>query len=355
MRVVVGLSGGVDSSVVALLLLQAGHDVTGITMCIRQRGRYSGALHHACFSPAATGDADAAAALCQQLGIPFHVYDCADDYEREILDYFRREYLAGRTPNPCVACNAAIKFGVLPELARQSGLSFDRFATGHYARIEERAGRSQLLRARDHSKDQSYFLYRLNQQQLARHLFPLGNLTKEEVRAIAAAAGLQAAAKRDSQDFYRGDYSELLGEPDRPGEIVDHQGGLLGHHSGFWKYTVGQRKGLGIAHPEPLYVTALDAVNNRVVVGTATDALCHTLLAEACNWVSIEPPQEEIEVELKVRSAGTPHAGVVVRPAAAGCYEARFPQGIAGVAPGQSAVFYRGDLLLGGGIIRESR
>ncbi len=354
MHILVGLSGGVDSSVAALILKNEGHVVTGVTMRIWAAGRYAGGAGDACFGPHEADDIAAAEAFCRQIRIPYRTFDCAEAYERIVLADFRDEYLAGRTPNPCVRCNAAVKFGLLPERARAAGISFDRFATGHYARTDFAGGRYRLLQAVDAARDQTYFLYRLSQEQLGRQLFPLGTRTKNEVRAMARAHGLAAADKPDSQDFTCGDRGDLIGEPDRPGDIVDRQGRVLGRHTGFWKYTIGQRKGLGLSNPHPVYVLELDACRNRVVVGPAEQTVCRSLIADTCNWISLPPPETSIDVQIKVRSTGSPREGATVQPIGDGRFLARFPAGIAGVAPGQSAVFYQGGVVLGGGIIREA-
>lgn len=351
MNVIVGLSGGVDSSVAALLLKERGHHVIGVTMKLWRPGRYAGGARDACFGPGEDRDIEEAAAFAKAIGIDYRVFDCSDSYERLVVSYFRDTYLAGKTPNPCVRCNQTMKFGLLPKLAAESGLAFDAFATGHYARIAEKGGRHCLLRAKDESKDQSYFLYRLSQEQLARQLFPVGEMTKVEVRAYARAHGLAAAEKPDSQDFYSGDTAELIGAPDRPGDIVDLSGKVVGHHNGFWHYTIGQRKGLGVASPEPFYVVDLSACRNQVIVGRASDVLRTSFTVADMNFVSIPPcgASAALPVLVKVRSAGVPKG-----PATLTGNVCTIPGGLAGVAPGQSAVFYSPEApdLLCGGIIQ---
>lgn len=348
--VAVGLSGGVDSSVAAWLLKEQGMRVIGVTMSLWRDGRYKGGTRDACFGAGEKEDIQEAKRLAEKLGIEYRVFDVSDVYNDTIVSYFRETYLSGKTPNPCIRCNATMKFGLLPRLAKASGLEFDYFATGHYARVEKGAnGRMKLLRAKDESKDQSYFLYRLSQEQLSRHIFPMGDLTKTEVRELARKAGLSAADKPDSQDFYSGDVNELIGAGERPGDIVDLQGRVLGRHKGFWNYTIGQRKGLGIAAGEPYYVIDLDHCRNRVVVGNANEAVRTSLEVEDMNWVSIAPVDEKIPVRVKVRSGGIPRPNAWLEGNVC-----TFPDGIRGIAPGQSAVFYSAETeeLLCGGIIK---
>ena len=347
-KIAVGLSGGVDSSVAAALLKSQGYEVVGITMKLWREGRYRGGAKDACFGPGEAEDIARAEKLCRELDIPYYVFDCADEYEKIVLEYFRAEYLAGKTPNPCVRCNAFMKFGVLPNLARKSGVDFEKFATGHYARIREENGVFHLFRGVDEKKDQSYFLYRLKQPQLANLLFPLGGLNKTEVRELAAKFGLEVKDKPDSQDFYSGEYTELLNTPPRQGAIVDASGKTLGTHEGFWNYTIGQRKGLGVAvNQHPLYVLDLVPCRNEVVVGSMEDTITYELKLTDCSWITGDAPSGEALV--KVRSASK------LLPAVFENNVLQFPEGVFAAARGQSAVLYRETEVLGGGIISEVR
>ena len=348
MKYAIGLSGGVDSSVAAMLLRDAGHDVVGVTMKLWREGVYKGGDRDACFGSHEEEDIESARRLAERLGIEYRVFDCFDAYNREIIRYFRETYLAGKTPNPCVRCNAMLKFGLLPKLARESGLEFDRFATGHYARVvRAQNGRFAVARAADESKDQSYFLYRLSQEQLSAIDFPLGGLSKREVREIAHANGLAVADRPDSQDFYSGDQNELIGEKDREGDIVDLSGKVLGHHNGFWHYTIGQRKGLGIGGGVPYYVVDVNSCRNQVVVGHAQDTVKTELRVTDVVYSALAPEDaaRPTPCSVKVRSAGAPRGPATLEGDAC-----TFPGGISGIARGQSAVFYgaSGEVLAGG-------
>ena len=345
MKVAVGLSGGVDSSVAALILKEQGHEVVGVTMKLWS-GAYRGGERDACYGPGEAEDIARAEALAHALGIGYQVVDCAREYERVIVGMFRETSLRGETPNPCVFCNAAFKFGLLPRLVREAGCEFDRFATGHYARIATAGERLAVRRAADEKKDQSYFLYRLSQRQLAEAMFPLGGLSKPEVRRIAAKHSLSSADKADSQDFYSGDRAELVGAEPREGEIVDLSGKVLGHHRGYWNYTVGQRKGLGAFGPEPMYVVRLDACRNQVVLGRRAEALTKEFKVGNLVWQAGEPDGRAFAARVKIRSTGAP-----LGPVEFDGETCRAPgNGLFGVAPGQSAVFYddAGTILCGG-------
>ena len=336
MKVAVGISGGVDSAVAALLLKEQGHEVVGVTMTL---GRENEAQSLA--------EAKAAA---DRLCIPLKVFDFAEEWHTQVFEYLRRTYLGGQTPNPCVRCNETVKFGLLPQAA--FALGCERFATGHYARVVINTD-VRLLRAVDRTKDQSYFLYRVTPEVLARTIFPLGELTKAEVRAKARAFGLAVAEKGDSQDFCGGDPMKIIGAAPREGNIVTADGKVLGRHQGFWNYTIGKRKGLGIGGGTPYYVTGLDAVRNEVVVGFRESAVVHEFKVDRVVSPSGESvPSPLVGKELrgplsvKVRSAGEPHGPVTFDGERVYC-----PDGISGVAPGQSAVFYCGDEVVGGGVI----
>ena len=358
MKILVGLSGGVDSAVAAYLMKKAGHDVVGATMSIWDKNNRS--FSHlttadACFSPHEEQDIEAAREICRILDIPYHTVDCTDIYKKTVLANFKEEYMSGRTPNPCVWCNAKIKFKALPDAARQAGIDFDKFTTGHYARIlfDAEMNRYQLLRGVDPKKDQSYFLYRLTQEQLAKIVFPLGDKTKAEIRDIARAAGLPVSDKKDSQDFYSGDINDILQAEPKPGLFVLKDGTVMGKHDGFWNYTVGQRKGLGISAPAPLYVIGFDKDKNNVIVGYEDDNVCHFLIAGNLCWVSDEPSNEPFKALAKIRSSQPP-TPVLVTPLSADEIKIDFELNQRGVAPGQSVVLYDGDLVIGGGVIKKS-
>jgi tRNA-specific 2-thiouridylase len=351
-KVAVGLSGGVDSSVAAALLCQQDYEVYGITMEI-----YDGSvqLHesakHACYGPGEKEDVESAAAICEKLKIPFQAIDLRQEYKTHVIDYFRNEYLEGKTPNPCVVCNQKLKFGFLLEKARQAGCDFDYFATGHYARIVKSGNRFLLKRATDRLKDQTYFLYGLMPQQLARSLFPVGDHTKQQVREMARALGLQTADREESQDFIDGgDYSILFSEDEiNAGEIVDENGRVLGEHRGIIHYTIGQRRGLGIASHQPLYVSQIDAANNRIVV-SHHEHRSKGLVATDLNLIAVDRIERPLDVQVKIRLRHKETAATVY-PTVGDQTRILFKKPQMSVTPGQSAVIYAEDTVLGGGII----
>lgn len=349
-KVLVGLSGGVDSAVAALLLQQQGYAVSGVTMAVYD-GPPGPSQGGACYDCGEQEDIDAAAALAAMLGIPHHVFDCSGPYKEVVLGYFRESYLSGKTPNPCVRCNHRLKFGLLPALARQGGLEFDFFATGHYARVEHGKNNTphKLLRGIDARKDQSYFLYRLSQEQLATTLFPLGAMHKTQVRQLAALHSLPMHNKPDSQDFFTGDYTELLHTPAREGVIVDGTGKNLGRHSGYWQFTPGQRKGLGLAAEKPLYVLRVDAKRNELVVGSYEESLTQSCLLEDMHLHA--PLVEGERLEAQIRSSQKPFLVDILPEIPEGLLAVHFAEAQQGVAPGQSLVLYRGDVVTGGGFI----
>ena len=355
MKILVGLSGGVDSSVAALLLKQQGHEVIGATMSIWGKDGMALKSGHknACYGPDEKEDIEQAEKIAKQLGIPYYVLDCVEQYEKIVLENFKSEYIKGRTPNPCVWCNARVKFGVLPEMAKLSGIEFDKFATGHYARVEEKNGRYLLKRGIAPHKDQSYFLYRLKQDQLKNILLPLGSYTKEEIRKIAKENNLEVAEKPDSQDFYDGDYNELLGIEEKEGNIVDINGKILGTHKGIWNYTIGQRKGVGISSTEPLYVLELRKESNEVVIGPADKTFKSQLTAVNLNWIGIENLSNDIKASAKIRSTQQP-VPVTIYPSEDGSVKVIFDEMQKSIAIGQSVVFYDDDIVLGGGIIDKA-
>jgi tRNA-specific 2-thiouridylase len=349
-NVLVGLSGGVDSAVAALLLIEAGFSVTGAAMSVY--GGKEGPPGNACYGPGEAEDIRKAGEVAAHLGIPFHVIDCVDAYAEHVLGYFRQTYLGGGTPNPCVRCNAMIKFGLLPARARSQGIRADFFATGHYARTAESReyGQRVLLRGVDRRRDQSYFLYRLTAAQLESALFPLGDMGKDAVRGLAARAGLPVHDLPDSQDFYSGAYQELLGKAPLDGAVVDRAGNELGRHQGYWNFTPGQRKGLGISRAEPVYVLAVDPASNRVVVGNRSESSSSSCRLEHAHW---HLPLGRVRNALTVRLRSSQEPAPATAREEDGTIRLFFDQPQHGVAPGQSAVLYDGDIVVGGGIIRD--
>ncbi len=348
-KVVVGLSGGVDSSVAAAVLHRQGYEVVGLTLWL-MKGKGQ------CCSE---GMVDAAS-LCEQLGIPHEIVDSRDLFQTHIVDYLVTGYGEGVTPLPCSQCNKAVKFTPMLNYAQET-LGIDQIATGHYARIryDATSGRYQLLRAVDLHKDQSYFLYDLSQDVLATVLFPLGEQTKTETRRIATEFGLSVADKPDSQDLClvesHGSMRDFLNKyiSEKEGEIVDLSGKVLGKHQGIHHYTIGQRKGLGIAAPDPLYVVKLDPVMNRVIVGDRDSAGSLDCSVTRLNWVSMTEPTTPIRCEVQVRYRSSPVAVSVV-PLEGDRVKLVFDEPQFGITPGQAAVFYNGEILLGGGIIEKS-
>lgn len=349
-RVVVAMSGGVDSSVTAAILKQEGYEVIGVTMRLwTEEGSSSTSLHRRCCSPEEVEDARR---VCQMLDIPFYVLNFEPQFKTHVVDYFCREYGQGRTPNPCLACNKWIKFDSL--LNKALALRAEYLATGHYARIERRNGRHQLLKAVDSAKDQSYVLYTLGQKELEHLMFPMGLYSKSQARRLAQEMGLPVWNKAESQEtcfIFNGDYRQFLAERNtpQPGDIVNAEGKVLGRHSGIAFYTVGQRRGLGLVSQKSLYVLSIDPRSNRIVVGTNNELLCDELLASEVSFVSGEPLREPMDVTAKIRYK-SPEAKAVLYPQG---LQARlvFEEPQRAVTPGQAVVFYRDDVLLGGGII----
>ena len=337
-KVAVALSGGVDSSAAALMLRKAACEVIGVHMRLWD-------------SPGFDDQAHRAEDICRTLDIPYHQVDVQREFESCVVDYFCREYQQGRTPNPCVACNQHIKFGLL--LDKALSLGADYLATGHYARVEHSRDGHRLLKATDTRRDQSYFLYTLTQEKLGRVLFPLGEHSRDEVKQMAKQTGLPTATKSSqdlcfiSQKNYGAFLSQRFGT--LPGDIVDTQGKRLGQHRGIAFYTIGQRHGLGLASGKPLYVIRIEPESNRIVLGPEEELYSRRLAADKVNWISGKAPQEPITVTAKIRYKSKEAEAILVPRDDS--VDVHFTQPQKAVTPGQAVVFYNADDVLGGGII----
>lgn len=352
-KVFVAMSGGVDSSTVAYLLKKEGYDVSGITMVVGPVEDYTS--DQCCLTPAV----EDARKVASYLGIPHYTCDFRDVFEKNVINYFCKEYLEGRTPNPCVVCNKTIKFHALLEMARSLGA--DYFATGHYVRVAYDEGRRRwvLKRGLDPSKDQSYVLYNLRQEQLPLLKFPLGVYRKEEVRKIALQAGLPVANKEESQEIcfiedndYRSFLTERVPKAAQPGIIYDTEGNPVGRHRGVAFYTIGQRHGLNLALGYPAYVVKLDPVRNAVIVGKKEELLSKGLVAKDVNFIALESLDGPYPAEVKIRY-NAKAVPAVISPAEDGDVRVEFREPQRAVTPGQAVVFYEDDLVLGGGIIKS--
>lgn len=370
MKIAVAMSGGVDSSAAAAILKEQGHDLVGFTMQLwdQRRGinvdENGDPLPSRCCS---LDDVYDARRVAEELGFPFYVLNLEREFERDVVQPFVNSYLTGETPIPCVSCNSRLKFASLDRLALSLGC--EKVATGHYARVEFDAAtnRYRLLRGKNYDKDQSYFLWELTQPQLSRALFPLGEMSKPEARDAARQHGLTGVSeKKESQEIcfvpdgnYSGfidRYLEAENGVDRlpgAGEIVDTSGRVIGRHEGIHRYTIGQRRGLGIADERPLYVISLDAAQNRVTAGFADDLLSREFTAAGVNWVAFEEPEEPVRAEVRVRYRHTA-APATITALAEGRARIMFDEPQRAITPGQATVFYRSDEVLGGGWIVKS-
>ena len=356
MRVAVAMSGGVDSSVAAALLKRQGHEVVGVTMRFLDQDPAEAGGGRGCCGMLAVRDAARVAAT---LGFPHYPLDFRQDFERDIIEDFCSEYARGRTPNPCIRCNEKVKFRVL--LGRLQELGAERLATGHYARVtQDGNGSWQLRKGVDERKDQSYFLYTLTQDQMARVLMPVGELTKAEVRNLARSIGLPVADKAESQEIcfipdndYPGFLRRRRPEMFRPGPVLDSSGNEIGRHDGIAGYTVGQRRGFGIALGERRYVVSIDAERNTVVLGAEEECRSGQGIVEDINWVSGSPPEARFDAVVKIRYQH-PGARARVEPLEGRRARVTFDEPQWAITPGQAMVFYNGDVVLGGGTITDS-
>ena len=355
MKILVAMSGGVDSSVAAKLLTDGKNECIGCTMKLYTNDDAGISRAHSCCS---LDDVEDARAVAARLGMRYYVFNFADDFRERVIGKFVSSYLSGITPNPCIDCNRYMKFDRLFDRARLLGCEY--VATGHYARIDCAGGKYRLRKALDETKDQSYVLYAMTQEQLAHTLFPLGALRKTQTREIAEACGFVNAHKPDSQDICfipDGDYAKIVerftGAPCPSGDFISPDGTVLGLHGGIIRYTIGQHRGLGLDLPEKRYVCAICPERNTVTLGSAEDLLSRTACVSECNWISGEAPHSPVRCKVKTRYR-QPEQDAAVTPLSDGRARIDFDRPQRAVTPGQAAVFYDGDVVLGGGVIERT-
>lgn len=351
-KALIAMSGGVDSSVAAYLMKEAGYDCIGVTMKLYDNEDIGMEQEKTCCS---LSDIEDARSVAVKLGIPYYVFNFKADFKEKVIDNFIESYRCGMTPNPCIECNRHLKFAHLWQKARE--LQCDVVVTGHYARITEDGQGYHLLKGKDSAKDQSYVLYSLTQEQLAHTCFPLGGYTKEEIRRIAEEQGFFNAAKKDSQDIcfipdgdYRSFIEKTTGQSSQPGDFVDKEGNVLGTHKGYYCYTIGQRRGLGISAPQSLYVTEIRPEENKVVLGSNDDLFHSHLTADNFNWIEEVRPDEVIKARIRYHQVEKEATARVTQD---GRVEVDFLEPQRAITKGQSVVLYRGDAVVGGGRIIE--
>ncbi len=363
-RVLIGMSGGIDSSISAWLLKEKGCEVIGVTMSLWDDSlNLPQTSFKACFGPGEKEEIETARNFANKIGIPFYEISLAEEYKKYVLEYFRKEYLSGRTPNPCARCNQKIKFGFLLDQATKIGISFDIFATGHYARVilNPETKRYQLWQGIDKEKDQSYFLVFLNQEQLSKVVFPLGFITKKETRTLAEHLGFsELLTQAESQDFIEGNNYEVLFNQNevKEGEIVDEDGNILGKHRGIIHYTIGQRRGLGIGGAgEPYYVVRIEPKTNRIVVGRKPELMKRTMTVVDCNWISLSenevpPILDNVGCKIRIKHE-IAKCKIEKLTSDAKQVKVTFDEPQSAITPGQVAGFYDGEKVIGGGIIER--